>query len=320
MDKRPWRRRGDVRYIGSDDWIGSVVVSVGVTLLIVVIAVALFFALSFVVKKDKAEQAARKPIPPAAAVSPAVTPAPSQNGISVNIGAPSGTPMEIYVGEAKIAVSKSATIRKASRRRAKAAKKPYHRPARDAKKAAIAKIAAEKRIAATMPPAGLFKIRLDVVVGANKLTGRSRDIGSVIRKGLTDGSIKPAPDTVRFDVEVSRGADRFAGKTIYVNGKKIVLSGAFAADAHFEVVSKGGEATIAFDPNFIDSATALVVKSREVIMVSPPDGLPLVVDPGVLQAEINDGIQEARIYFVAYSKQQDSVGNADMIPYQHPAP
>ena len=125
---------------------------------------------------------------------------------------------------------------------------------------------------------------------------KSSDIGSLISKGLEEGQVKLTARPISFWL-VWEGASSLAGKTIVINGKPVKLPNDFADGDGFEIMATNGKATIAVDPDLIASATALRVWP-DAQMATPPNGLPLVVEPGVLLAQVKAGRPGSYLNFV----------------------
>ena len=207
----------------------------------------------------------------------------------------------------------------------KAAKKPVPaivkrstrtRPAiKTAKAAPAPKAAAPAPVLAMVPPAPapapvltlptftpqkLYTLCIRVVEGSDLFESapsmKSRDIGSLISKGLEEGQVKLTARPISFRL-VWEGASSLAGKTIVINGKPVKLPNDFADGDGFEIMATNGKATIAVDPDLIASATALRVWP-DAQMATPPNGLPLVVEPGVLLAQVKAGRPGSYLNFV----------------------
>lgn len=115
-----------------------------------------------------------------------------------------------------------------------------------------------------------FALRINVVEWASVFAGKSlmsRDIGSIIRQGLANGTV------VRTKIPL----------TFKVNGREVSVP----------------DGQVIIDPGPIGPETALVVQpfcgSK---FASPPNGLPLVTNPGELDALVKRGVTEIWLNFI----------------------
>ncbi len=125
-------------------------------------------------------------------------------------------------------------------------------------------------IPALVPAPQKLILRLNVVEWSQIFEGRSlmsRDIGTLIRKGLADGTVKRATQPLMFNV----------------NGAMVTV--------------QGGQVTL--DPGKIGPETAVVVQpSGNVEFASPPGKLPLVTEPGELDSLVKKGARELWLNFI----------------------
>ena len=154
-------------------------------------------------------------------------------------------------------------------------------------------------------PARLFTLRLNVVEWSDTFSGDlfSRRLGPAIRKGMADGSIKQASAPIIFRVEWRQGAERLAGKTIWINGESRVLPLNFSSHYPVVVATRNGKATIEMDPTLIGPETVLFVWPHNAPrLASPPrnsigEQLPLITTPGELDCRIKNGA-EVYMHFI----------------------
>ncbi len=113
-------------------------------------------------------------------------------------------------------------------------------------------------------------LRLNVVEWSQIFEGKSlmsRDIGSLIRKGLADGTVVRTTQPLMFNV----------------NGAMVTV--------------QGGQVTL--DPGKIGPETTIVVQpSGNVEFASPPGKLPLVTEPGELDSLVKKGARELWLNFI----------------------
>ena len=113
-------------------------------------------------------------------------------------------------------------------------------------------------------------LRLNVVEWSQIFEGKSlmsRDIGSLIRKGLADGTVVRTTQPLMFNV----------------NGAMVTV--------------QGGQVTL--DPGKIGPETTIVVQpSGNVKFASPPGELPLMTGPGELDTLVKKGVKEVWLNFI----------------------
>ncbi len=125
-------------------------------------------------------------------------------------------------------------------------------------------------IPALVPTSQKLILRLNVVEWSQIFEGESlmsRDIGILIRKGLADGTVMRATQSLMFNVN---------GAMVTVQSGQVVL-----------------------DPGQIGPETAMVVQpSGNVEFASPPSKLPLVTEPGELDSLVKKGVRELWLNFI----------------------
>ena len=153
-------------------------------------------------------------------------------------------------------------------------KKPFA-----AKKKSAKRVAQAPAVATTLTPtSALYTLRLNVVEWSPLFSGVpfSRDIGPLIRKGLTESSIKRASRPVVFEIEWFCAEGCLRRQTVVVCN---------------------GQAAISMCPNVIGPDTWVRVWS-DTTFWSPPGGLPLVTNPGELYCQVKQGIKETYLHFI----------------------